>query len=346
VERHIVMRTYRAAILGCGRIGCRLDDDPKRRGIWTHAGAYAACARTALAALADVDPEGLEWAGRRWNVPSRYRDLDTMLAHEAIDILSICTPSDSHSDALRRAVSAGVRAIWCEKPLVTCPREGDALLEETTGRTIAVNHTRRWDRAYETARAWLAAGNAGRLRAAAAWYTGGVSNIGSHLFDALRFLLGDPEWVWAGHGAVEARDPTLSGTIGFAGGTVCQVLGCGGDDLLLFEIDLLGDQGRLRVSGNGSRVQAWPVAPSPRYSGYREPAEGAVLWDGEDPDRMRRAVEDIVKCLDAGPEPRCALRDGLWAVEMVAAFLRSAAKGERVELPLRGTDRDIRIPVR
>jgi len=341
-----VTGTYRAAILGCGRIGCRLDDDPKRRGIWTHAGAYAACHRTGLVALADVDPEALRWAGGRWGVARLHGTLDALLDAGGIDILSICTPSDGHAPALRRALAAGVRAVWCEKPLVTTPREGDALLREVTGRPVAVNHTRRWDRAYETARTWLQAGTMGKVRAAAAWYTGGVSNIGSHLFDALRFLLGDPEWVWAGGVAVEARDPNLSGTIGFAGGAVCQVLGCGDDDLLLFEIDIVGDQGRLRISANGGRVEAWPIGSSPRYSGYREPAEGTVLWEGEDTNRMRRAVEDIVGCLDSRREPRCALRDGLWAVEMVAAFLRSAAKGERVELPLRETDRDIPIPVR
>ncbi len=339
-------RTYRAAIVGCGRIGCRLDDDPKRQGIWTHAGAYATCERTALAALADVDGEALEWAGRRWNVPLRYRDLDAMMATERIDILSICTPSDGHADALRRALVAGVRAIWCEKPLVTSPREGDGLLEEAVGRVVAVNHTRRWDRAYETARDWLRAGAAGKLRAGAAWYTGGVSDIGSHLFDALRLLLGDPQWVWASGRVMEARDPNLSGTIGFVGGVTCQVLGCGWDDLLVFEIDIVGDAGRLRLSHNGSRVEAWPAARSRRYSGYREMAKGKVLWKGEDSERMRRAVEDLVACLETGGEPRCTLRDGLAAVEMVAAFLRSAAKGERVELPLRGADRDLAIPVR
>jgi len=339
-------RTYRAAILGCGRIGCRFEEDPKRRGIQTHAGAYSACEQTDLVALADVDAPALEWAGQRWNVAARYPDLDAMLRAEAVDILSICVPSDGHAAALRRAVAAGVPAIWCEKPLATSPREADALLAEAAGRVVAVNHTRRWDRAYEAARDWLRAGGAGKVRAAATWYTGGVSNIGSHLFDTLRFLLGEAEWIWAGGGAAEARDPNLSGTIGFTGGVTCQVLGCGLDDLVLFEVDIVGSDGRLRVFGNGSRVEAWAAAPSPRASGIREMAEGKMLWQGEDTDRMRRAADDLVTCLENGGEPRCTLRDGLAAVEMVAAFLRSAAKGERVELPLRGPDRDIRIPVR
>jgi len=31
-----------AAIIGCGRIGCSFDDDPKRKIISTHVGAYEA----------------------------------------------------------------------------------------------------------------------------------------------------------------------------------------------------------------------------------------------------------------------------------------------------------------
>ena len=33
-------RIYRAGVIGCGRIGCAFDDDPKRGYVSTHAGAY------------------------------------------------------------------------------------------------------------------------------------------------------------------------------------------------------------------------------------------------------------------------------------------------------------------
>ena len=45
--------TYRAAIIGCGRIGCAFDDDPKRRGSGSHAGAYINSPRFDLVALCD-----------------------------------------------------------------------------------------------------------------------------------------------------------------------------------------------------------------------------------------------------------------------------------------------------
>lgn len=337
-------RVYRAAILGCGRIGCFFDDDPKRHGIWTHAGAYAVCPRTQLVALADVDPKAREMAGRRWGVTRLYADLESMLQSEKVDILSVCTPSNSHILAVRAAAARGVPAVWCEKPMTVSLDEADEIVALSRTRVVAVNHTRRWDRACEIAREWIAQGRAGKTLAVTAWYTYGVSNIGSHLFDILRYLFGEVEWVWAAPEGSGEADPTLSGVVGFSGGVRCHVVGCG-REVLLFEIDVVGTDGRLRISENGCRVEAWTVGPSDRYSGYREPGRSTVLWNGPDEKRMLTALEDIVACLDRGGDPRCSATDGRAAVETVAAFLRSAETGERVMLPLaRGGSSS--IPVR
>jgi predicted dehydrogenase len=336
---------YRAAIVGCGQIGCFFDDDPKRQGIWTHAGAYAACPQTKLTALADVDAAARERAARRWGVSHVYPDLESMLRDERVDILSVCTPSNAHAFALRAVATAGVPAVWCEKPMTITLQEADEVVALSRTQIVAVNHTRRWDGAYETAREWIQQGGAGKLVAATAWYTHGVANIGSHLFDTLRFLLGETEWAWAAPDRSGDADPTLSGVVGFAGGVVCHVIGCG-RDLLLFEIDLVGSEGRLRISENGTRVEARAMEPSSRYSGYREPGAPTPLWKGQDERRMLTAVEDIVRCLDKGGEPRCTGRDGLKAIEMVTAFLQSAEMEKRVELPLVDLDRRRPIPVR
>jgi len=243
------------------------------------------------------------------------------------------------------AAAVGVQALWCEKPITGTLREADELIETIKGCIVAVNHIRRWDRPYQLAREWLLAGNAGKLHSVCAWYTGGVSNMGSHLFDTLRLLLGDPEWVWAAPDKSGEDDPTLSGVVAFNGKVLCQVIGCG-HEFLLFEIDLVGTTGRLRISENGSRVTAWILEESSKYSGYCELGSPTALWEGEDERRMLTAVEDIVQCLDKGGEPNCNGRDGLKAVEIVTAFLRSAETGGRIKIPLEDADRNYSIPVR
>jgi hypothetical protein len=48
--------TYRAAVVGCGRIGSTLADDPLLAGdVMTHAEAYVVCPDTELVAVVDTD---------------------------------------------------------------------------------------------------------------------------------------------------------------------------------------------------------------------------------------------------------------------------------------------------
>lgn len=324
---------YQAAIVGCGRIGSRFAGDSRWRGVWTHAGAYRESHRTNLVALADIDERARTAAARQWDVARAYPTLTELLRAHRIDILSVCTPSHSHVALVREALAAGVSAVWCEKPLADDLPEARALVSDCEDKIVAVNHVRRWDGAYEAARRWLEAGRAGKLLAATAWYTDGVRNIGSHLFDTLRFLLGDAEWVWAAPDAAGAADPTLSGVIGFGHGLLCHVVGCG-SGTLYFEVDVVGTDGRLRVSGNGTRVETWAVRQSAHYP-RREPGTPRVIWKGGPArDRLALALKDVVRCLDRGGRPRCTARDGFKALEIVTAFVQSAASGRRVELPL------------
>lgn len=325
---------YRVAIVGCGRIGCFFDDDRKRsRRIWTHAGAYAANARTRLVAVADLDPVARALAARRWKVPRTYANVREMLSRERLDIVSVCTPSSSHIPVAQMALSMGVPGIWLEKPVATQVREAEALLPLAGKAVVAVNHIRRWDRAYEIARDWIQRGQLGDLVTAGAWYTNGVSNMGSHLFDTLRFLFGEPDWMWAAK-PIDPHDPdpTLSGVVSF-GRVLCHVQGAG-REMLLFDIEVTGTRGQLRISENGRLVSFRPLVESPHYTGYKVLGAPRFLWKGEDGKRMLKAVEDIVTCMENGGKPRCAFLDGLLAIEMVAAFQASSRIGRPIPFPL------------
>lgn len=58
----------RAGIVGCGRIGSEFDDDPKRKTVSTHAGAYSASSDIKLVAASDLDEERLRKCGKRWGI--------------------------------------------------------------------------------------------------------------------------------------------------------------------------------------------------------------------------------------------------------------------------------------
>ncbi|MEE8302051.1 MAG: Gfo/Idh/MocA family oxidoreductase [Candidatus Tectomicrobia bacterium] len=337
---------YRAAVVGCGRIAGRLDDDPRRSEIWTHAGAYTAVSKVALVAAADIDLERLEAFGKRWQVPMLYQDYRQMLAKERLDILSICTHSPLHLPITKAAVEAGVQAIFCEKPLAECLDSADQIVAlcQERGVTLAVNHTRRWDCSYRKVNTCLATGQIGKIQAMTAYYTGGVANIGSHLFDVLRLLGGEVHWVQAAttNGA-SPEDPDLSGSVYFTDGFLCHIHGCNQQNYLLIEIDILGTNGRLKISQNGACVEHWTAQQSERYSGYHELVPETPVMTLAENRRMVHAVEDITACLESGAEPQCSGQDGRGALELVAAFRQSyLSGGEKVYLPMQ--ERRIKLP--
>ena len=340
-------RSYRAAIVGCGRVAGTFDDDPLRTSIWTHAGAYRAHPLTELVAVADINPVALEAFGARWKVPGLYSTARDLLAHEAVDILSVCTWSDTHREVALLGAEARVRAIWCEKPFARNLAEADTILEGCRDQVVAVNHVRRWDPCYKKVKELLHQGAIGGTQAVTSAYSGGISDMGTHLFDTLRYLLGEAQAVWAHPaGGGSAHDPNLSGGIIFGDGPSAHVLGCDSERYEIFEVDILGTDGRLRIANNGYSAELWGVSDSPRYGGVKELEFQRTVHQGDQGQRMVDELSDIIHCIENGGQPLCCGRDGLKSLELAAAFLKSSSSGRKVSMPLKGQDLYQAVPVR
>jgi predicted dehydrogenase len=142
--------------------------------------------------------------------------------------------------------------------------------------------------------------------------------------------VGEVKWAWGTDVRCEpGGDPTLDAFFQFeigAGGHLA-----GGDALSynLFEIDLVGSYGRLRITDLGETFEIFEVADSPRFSGYREFSPRASYRDGLR-DALKHAVDDVVRCLDEGRTPRCSGADGLAALRIAEAVRESVRTGRRV----------------
>src|SRR5207247_338612 len=137
---------YRAAVIGCGRIGAGFDDDPRRGFVSTHAGAYARTDGVRLVALADLDHEKLGRYGRKFEVPGLYADAGEMLARERPDIVSVCTATSTHLTLVRAAADAGAKAVFCEKPIADSLAAADEMIRvcRDRGVLLMVDHQRRF----------------------------------------------------------------------------------------------------------------------------------------------------------------------------------------------------------
>lgn len=332
--------TFRAGIIGCGRIGCAFDDDPRRGYVSTHAGAYVRTPGVELVALADVDGAKLDRYGEKFGVAARYTDYHEMLDRERLDIVSVCTWNNTHLDIVRAAVARGVKAVFCEKPIADSLSAADEIIRLCAGRNVMlmVDYPRRFDRFHREVATFLQKGGLGQVQQVTGYYTAGVANTGSHLFDLLRFYLGDPAWVQGRHSSSASPnpgDPNIDGWLGFPG-CVAAVQACDVRAYLIFEVVLLGIAGRLRITSSGFAVEFEEVRESERFAGYRElrSAPPPVRVDGPR-EFMLAAVAHLVTCLETSQRPFCSGEDGRAALEMVCALRESAdAGGMRVDLPM------------
>ena len=115
-----------------------------------------------------------------WPGVKTYADYAEMIRQERLDLVCVATPDDLHGDVVRMAADAGVRAIFCEKPISTHLADVDSMIEaiERNGAVATVNHTRRWMPSYVAAREKVRSGAIGELVTI-------VVNFGGERADAL-----------------------------------------------------------------------------------------------------------------------------------------------------------------
>lgn len=112
---------HRAIIIGAGRMGAGFPDPAlwSKRYAYTHAEAYAALRdRVELFAFVDPDPERRAFAADNFAGVQAVDSLEAALAVVKPTIVSVCTPPAQRLDIMDTLIMAGVKGVWCEKPLM------------------------------------------------------------------------------------------------------------------------------------------------------------------------------------------------------------------------------------
>ncbi len=262
------MKRYAAAVVGLGQVGLLFDDDLKRKGVWTHFRAYEYC-RARFDLVAACDPDPLRRAKAQARLPSIrcYADIEDMLRAETLDVVSLCTPPDLHPSQIE-TFAGRVRAILCEKPLGGQSAKARAIVSacEQSGTLLVVNYYKRFDGCVPTVAEMIRSGALGSIRSATALYAGPLEAVGSHALDLLSFLIGPLTLKYA---AKTGEDRHLA-VLSFGAEGVATLQQTGPREELIFEIDIIGSAGRIRILDNCDRLEYGVFRPSDRYSGYQE----------------------------------------------------------------------------
>ena len=328
---------YRAVIIGCGKIGSEFGDDPQIKDISTHAGAYEQCPDTELVAVCDKEREKSEICKEKWHIPDCYTDYKKMIFDTKPDIVSVCTPDQTHFEIIQTLLtSSDVKAILAEKPLALTVEDAELLanLAKKKGVVLAVNYSRRYAEKFCELKKHLHPDIFGRIQTINGYYTKGTVHNGTHWFDLARFLIGDFKRVKGFDNRGEKNeDPTFDAYAEFTNGANAYLHACDETKFSIFEMDILGSNGRVYIKDSDNIIEIYHIAESPYYSGYYTLQLSDTLSDIMK-DALLHSVEDIVQCLQTGRTPTCSGFDGVAALIIARAVGSSVETGNSVEIGL------------
>lgn len=327
-----------------------------------------------IVAVADDDPEGLEEAGKRLGVASRYLDYREMLEREEFDIMSVAPRWIAPHHEMALAVAEAGACVFLEKPMATTLAEADAIVEacDRAGVTIGIAHQGRMHAAVHYGRRLLEEGAIGtvlsaQMRGKEDRRGGGedLMVLGTHVLDTLRFMLdADPAWVFAHVSTADGRPMTKADAVEgpeetglIAGDHVHALYGFPNGVTATFESrrnqtdpvgrfgsHILGSKGIMSVHANSQQVRIYeaPVWHPDREAAVRDVTAEAIeaLPPAERPatDLQMAAnvaiVRDVLAAREEGREPINSGRDGRWALEMIHGVYASHLSGRPVALPL------------
>lgn len=327
---------YGAAIIGCGKIGSEYADDPKIKDIYTHAGAYHSCPDTNLVAVCDFDAQKAKKCGNRWGITAIYTDFHKMIYEAQPAIVSICTPDPTHYQIIRDVMEYDcIRAIFAEKPLALDLDEALEIIRIAKEKNIiiVVDYFRRYSHNHRNLKNFLRDEiGIGDIQTVNGYYTKGILHNGTHWLDIARFFMGEIKSVQGFYGFdMSENDPTLNAYLIFKDGVSGYLHGCDAGMFDVFEIDIMGTRGRVRVLDSGQTIEKYCIYDDPNYSGYQALNLIDRCTAGLS-DSLLHAVEDIVKCLSVGGIPLCSGSDGVEALRIGLAIRESAMTGEKITL--------------
>lgn len=283
------------------------------------------------------EQERAEFVATWANVPT-FDDYGKMLGELKPDIVCIATRQTMHADQVEAAVSAGVRGILCDKPLVTTLEEMDRLLSACKNVPLAFALDRRWDVSYRHLRQhmheWI-----GPVTSLVAYGLPNTINHGCHWYDALLGLIGDPNPVWASGQLAEIDpdnersklDPAARAQIGFDNDVIAYVTTDGGKGPAFH---LTGEKGRITILSDGT-VANVRQEDSVSFETLTIPTADIKWPTGP------AMVEDLIQAV-LGSRTACDVDEARRATEIGFAICDSSSKnGARVALS--DVDRSLRV---
>lgn len=323
---------YRAALIGCGKIGAGVERYAPVLQPWAHASVLHANARIEFVALVDADSASLAKAHGFFPEVPTFSDAKEMLETAKPEIVTIATPTPSHKALVLLAAQSGVKAIICEKPIALTTQDGEEMIRvcREAGVLLFINHTRRYDTLIRDAKE--KAKEIGTIAQANARYTRGIRNNGTHSIDLLRFFMGDIVAASGVRNTVTENytdlpgDQNIDGTLIFASGARASLQSFDSKNYSIFDFDWYGTQGLLSLRHFGFRMEVSGMKSCSAFTGHKEIHDMARTITGEPRSFMAPMVQHVIDCLDGTQQSVSTGEDGVAALKAIEALEKSASQ--------------------
>ncbi len=359
-------KKYRVAVIGRsdkGKYGHGLDV------VWK------AIDNVEIVAVADTQEKGRAEAAKRLAAPHAYADYRQMLEKEKPQIVSVADRFlDAHRDMVVACARAGA-SIFLEKPMCRTLAEADEMVKacEMHHVKLAIAHQTRYSPRLKQLKELIAAGRLGdilelRGRGKEDARGGGqdLMVLGTHVFDLMRALVGDPRWCFAQvrqGGKLVTRDQVTEGGEGMgpiAGDQIHVTYGFERGIMGTFDThrakDGVGKRFGLMVYGSkgiaqidtGSLPNAYLLEDPSWRPGMTRAAWKPITSAGvgvPEPltDRSLHAgnvwiANDLLEAIAKDRQPLGSMYDGRAALEMILAVYESHRVKGPVDLPLKNRE--------
>lgn len=273
------------------------------------------------------------------------------------DIAIISTNAAARLQNIRFCCDAGIKKIFCEKPLATTL--ADALeikkIAEDAGCLVAVNHLRRWNPNYHKLKEVLDNDVIGEIHHFYAQVGSvGLGNEGTHIIDKMRFCAeSDVEWVIGfidrtGTPNVRGpqyKDPGGWGMLKFKNG-IRAFIDTSEDTGVPPVFEIVGNSGRIIIEELHNNWQILARSKENRdipLTKLMTPLERVPLFDTL-PWDVKEFTKYGLKELIFDNKTNCTVDDGCKALEAIFAFhISDSQNGKKISLPLDKTHHSLEV---
>lgn len=355
------MKKFTTALIGCGRIGFLLENDPLRYKPCTHyGGARAAGIRIDYAC--DINPDRLIKFSSIAKIPEKntFSDYHKLMEKVKPDLVIIATWTASHVDIALCAVTNGSRVIICEKPIAANLTDAKKLIDacKSKGTKLIINHERRYESRYRTVKKILSKKEIGDVitvygSVLSGGYQGKSSieegggpllHDGTHMIDIIRFFFGEIKSVsgeFQRYGRKKGYEDRALAWLK-SSKKIDIILETGGKrDYFAFDLQISGTKGKITI-GNGYE-KIYKTRKSQFYTGFKDLKEQSFPLSGGINcfKQLYKETQSLLQGKSASITSGGI--DGYKSLEIIyAIYLSSFFNGKKVELPLKPDTLDTR----